>query len=120
MPSRNADSSKRRSRPTVISSVPSDDADAQPTVHVGRRLRVCRVQRKLTQEQAAGAAGLTRNALGRLEAQQFPNPSLRTLVALMQVYELGSLEELLGPLPSYRLANSWEDAGWTGPRRESS
>ncbi len=98
-------------------STPSDDE--QSTVHLGRRLRQCRDSRRLTQAQAAAAAGITRNALGRLEGKQFPNPSLQTLLALMQVYGLRSLEELLGPLPSHLLAKEWAEAGWTGTRRGS-
>ncbi len=107
-------------RRRVLRSVPSDLPDAHSTVHIGHRLRDCRERQGLTQENAAGAAGLTRNALASLEGKQFPNPHLQTLLALMQVYKLSSLEELLGPLPSYRVANSWEAAGWTGTRRQSS
>lgn len=122
MPLSDKDEGKRprRRRPAVLSSVPTASSDdARSTVHIGQRLRAWREERRLTQEDAAGAAGITRNALGRLEAKQFPNPSLQTLLGLMRVYELGSLEELLGPLPSYRLAKDWEETGWIGTRRSS-
>jgi transcriptional regulator with XRE-family HTH domain len=86
-------------------------------VHVGQRLRRLRQARGLTQEQAAAAAGLTRNTLGSLERERFPDPHLSTLLTLMHVYQLGTLEELLGPLPSARVANAWEEEGRTGTRR---
>lgn len=119
MPSKDRGRLPRRRRPTVLSSVPPPASYEQSTVHIGSHLRACREKNKLTQEDAAGAAGITRNALGRLERERFPNPSLRTLLALMQVYKLHSLEELLGPLPSYRLAKDWKEAGWAGTRHAS-
>ncbi|MGH3873556.1 MAG: helix-turn-helix domain-containing protein [Pseudonocardiaceae bacterium] len=106
-----------RAAPNGASAVPSDD---QSTVHLGRRLRQCRDSSGLTQAQAAAAAGITRNALGRLEGKQFPNPCLQTLLALMQVYRLHSLEELLGPFLSQQLAKEWAQAGWAGTRHEGS
>ncbi|MGH3854604.1 MAG: helix-turn-helix transcriptional regulator [Pseudonocardiaceae bacterium] len=104
---------RRRAAPNGVSTVLSDE---QSTVHLGHRLRQCRDSRGLTQAQAAAEAGITRNALGRLEGKQFPNPCLQTLLALMQVYRLRSLEELFGPLPSHRLAKEWAEAGWAGTR----
>jgi transcriptional regulator with XRE-family HTH domain len=100
--------------------VPSVLSDVNSSVHVGQHLRQWRRLRELTQEQAAVAAGLSRGWLAGIERERFPNPTLANLLALMQVYDLGSLDELLGPLPSYRIAQQWQAAGWTGTRRESS
>lgn len=85
----------------------------QPWTHLGRRLRDARKTRGLTQQEAATAAGLARNTLVSLERAQNPDPRLSTLLRLMRVYGLGSLEELLGPPPSYRMAEAWEAEGWT-------
>jgi DNA-binding XRE family transcriptional regulator len=115
----NPDGSRSRRRRNVPTGSSDGSTDEQLTVHVGHRLRQCRDSRGPTQAEAAEAAGITRNALGRLESKQFPNPSLQTLLALMIVYRLCSLEELLGPLPSDRLAKEWQDAGWVGRRQGS-
>lgn len=81
--------------------------DDHSTVHLGQTLRERRLAAGLTQERAAALAGITRNALAKLEKQQLPNPSLRTLLALMRAYELDSVEALLGPLPSAVAAAMW-------------
>lgn len=109
-------SGRRRHRPAVLRSVPTSGSAEQSTIHIGHRMRACREAKGLTQEAAAAEAGITRNALGKIESRQFPNPTLQTMLALMQVYGLRSLEELLGPLPSYRLANDWQRSGWAGTR----
>lgn len=70
-------------------------------------------------EQAAAAAGLTRNTIGNLEGVKFPDPKLSTLLRLMRAYGLNSLEELLGPVPSARLAAAWEEVGWETSRDAS-
>jgi transcriptional regulator with XRE-family HTH domain len=69
-------------------------------VHIGDALRARRDAAGLTQEGAAARAGITRNALAALEKQQFPNPALRTVLALMQAYELDTVEALFGTTPS--------------------
>jgi transcriptional regulator with XRE-family HTH domain len=89
-------------------------------VHLGERLREVRNQSGLTQEKAAGAAGITRNRLADLEKARFPNPTLSTLLRLMRAYNLRSIEELLGPVPSARLAAAWEEEEWETSRDESS
>jgi transcriptional regulator with XRE-family HTH domain len=71
-------------------------------------------------EQAAAAAGLTRNTIGSLESARFPDPKLSTLLRLMRAYDLSSVEELLGPIPSARLAAAWEQDGWESARDASS
>jgi len=107
------------SRPP-LHSVPDLDATDQLRVHLGERLRAVRKQSRLTQEQAAVASGITRTTIAELEKARFPNPKLSTLLRLMRTYELRSLEELLGPVPSARLAAAWEEEGWDTSREESS
>lgn len=102
-------------RPPRLAAVGQADR-AQPAVHIGQVLRARREAAGLTQERAAVAAGLTRNTLGSIEKSALPDPHLSTLLALMQVYGLGSLDELLGPMPSMTLAESWQAKGWSGGR----
>lgn len=89
---------------------------AQQAVHVGLVLRKHREASGLTQERAAVAAGLTRNTLGALEKSAFPDAHLSTLLALMRVYSLGSLDQLLGVTPSRQVADAWAALGWDGGR----
>jgi transcriptional regulator with XRE-family HTH domain len=110
---------QRSGRP-ALRSVPEPDPADQPRVHLGNRLRAARMATGLTMERAAVAAGLTRNTIGSLENARFPDPKLSTLLRLMRVYGLSSLEELLGPVPSARLAAAWEHEGWETSRGESS
>ncbi|ORA60863.1 MULTISPECIES: helix-turn-helix transcriptional regulator [Mycobacteriaceae] len=91
-----------------------DTQAVQSTVHLGQVLRAHRERAKLTQEQAAVRAGITRGALAALEKKQFPDPHLSTLLALMLTYRLGSLEALLGPSHSEVLAATWHAQGWQG------
>lgn len=91
-------------------------ASAQSTVHMGAVLRAHREAAGLTQERAAVAAGLTRNTLVTIEKAVRPDPHLSTLLALMKVYGVGSLEELLGPMPSKVLADAWEATDGLGGR----
>jgi transcriptional regulator with XRE-family HTH domain len=109
----------RRGRPP-LQVVPDLDAPDQLRVHLGDRLRTVRKQSRLTQEKAAVAAGITRGRLAELEKARFPNPTLSTLLRLMRTYKLRSIEELLGPVPSARLAAAWEEGGWDTSREESS
>jgi transcriptional regulator with XRE-family HTH domain len=83
--------------------VQNDSVDAHFTVHVGQRLQELRRHAGLTQERAAVGAGLTRNTLMTLERAAHPDPRLSTLLKLMMLYNLGSIEELLGATPSARL-----------------
>ena len=110
---------RARGRPS-LQVVPDLDASNRLRVHLGERLRLLRTQSGLTQEKAAGAAGITRNRLAELEKARFPNPTLNTLLRLMQVYGLESVEELLGPTPSFRLAAAWQEEGWDTSRKENS
>jgi transcriptional regulator with XRE-family HTH domain len=108
-----------RGRPP-LHSVPDPDDTEQLRWHLGERLRAVRRQSGLTQEQAAVAAEMTRSRLAELEKARFPNPTLSTLLRLMRTYNLRSLEELLGPVPSARLAAVWEEEGWGTSREQSS
>lgn len=82
-------------------------SDDQSTVHIGHWFRRCREDAGLTQEQAAGRAGITRNALAALEKRALPNPGLKTMLSLMRAYDLDSIEALLGPARSVQLAAAW-------------
>lgn len=92
------------------------EEDAQSSVHVGRHLRRLREGAGLSQEVAAVRAGLTRNTLGRLESHPLPDMRLSTLFALMELYDVGSLEELLGVPPSRRALADWVQVGRPGLR----
>jgi DNA-binding XRE family transcriptional regulator len=98
-----------RGRPQ-LRSVP--DPGNQPRMHLGERLRDLRIKNRLTQEQAAVHAGLTRKSIARYENSRFPNLYLSNLLRLMTTYQVSSLEELLGTAPSARLAAAWEEEGW--------
>lgn len=113
-------SGRRRPGRPRLHSVPDPDPTNQLRVHLGERLRTVRKLSGLTQEQAAVAAGVTRTTIAELEGARFPNPKLSTLLRLMRTYELGSLEELLGSVPSARLAAAWEEEGWGTSREEGS
>jgi transcriptional regulator with XRE-family HTH domain len=56
-------------------------------VTVGERLRELRIERGLTLEQVAEAAGLSKSYISQLENDK-SNPSLNSLQAIMRVYEL--------------------------------
>lgn len=101
----------------LLSVVRQGGSGAQSTPHVGEHLRHLRQQVELTQEQAAARAGLTRNTIADLERREFPNPHLDVLLALMDVYEVGSIEELLGATPSRVVGRAWRDRDWIGSRR---
>lgn len=84
------------------------------SVHVGAHLRRLRAARGWSIEDAAVRAGLSRNTLSKLEGMALPNPRLATLLALMELYDLQSIEELLGLLPSRALLRAWVEEGRPG------
>jgi transcriptional regulator with XRE-family HTH domain len=106
--------------PPALHVVPDHDAADQSSVHLGNRLRAVREQTGLSQEKAAGKAGITRNRLALLEKTRFPNPTLSTLLGLMRAYKLRSIEELLGPVPSARLVAAWPEEDWDAAGDEGS
>lgn len=84
------------------------DHSAQSAVHIGMVFKRHRQLAGMTQEQAASKSGLTRNTIIALERARFPDPHLSTMLALVEAYGLGSLEQLLGDLPSpLRLRRVW-------------
>ena len=89
-------------------------ASAHSSVHLGDRLRALRAAQGWSIDEAATRAGLSRNTLSNLERSSFPNPTLSTLLALMEVYELRSIEELLGAVPSRLLLTDWVRLGRPG------
>jgi DNA-binding XRE family transcriptional regulator len=117
MPGKRPSERGRDGHERALQVVGVSQSDAQLTVHIGARLRHLRLRQGLTQEQAAAAAGITRNTLVGLERRRFPNPYLSTLLALMHCYGLSSLDELLGPLPAGAIYDAWEAAGWASTRR---
>lgn len=51
-------------------------------VELGKRLRIAREQRGMTQKQAAQAAGIATDMISRLENGRYQSPGLRTLVRI--------------------------------------
>lgn len=113
MTSRNA---ARGPQPSRNLQVVGSAEDAYSTVQIGASLKARRRAAGLTQERAAALAGLTRGAVAKLEASELPDPHLSTLLALMRTYGLGSVEELLGHVPSAEIARYWESQEWEGGR----
>jgi transcriptional regulator with XRE-family HTH domain len=89
---------------------------AQSNVHLGSRLRELRHDAGWSIEAAAARAGLSANTLANLERAALPNPNLSTLLSLMEIYKLDSIEELLGWLPSRLLLGAWVARGRPGTR----
>jgi transcriptional regulator with XRE-family HTH domain len=104
----------RRVRPLIAVAAGSL---AHSDVHLGVRVRELRRRRGWSIEEAAGRAGLSRNTLGNLETAVLPNPNLSTLLALMEVYELRSIEELFGSMASRVVLERWVAEGRPGARR---
>jgi transcriptional regulator with XRE-family HTH domain len=63
---------------------PTTPAGDQPQAAIGRRLRTARQVRGLTLDQVAGAAGLTKSFLSRLERDEV-SPSVASLVTVCEV-----------------------------------
>jgi transcriptional regulator with XRE-family HTH domain len=91
-------------------------SSTHPTVHLGERLRALRASREWSIEAAAAKAGLSGNTLSNLERTALPNPTLSTLLALMEIYDLGSIDDLFGPAPSRLLLAEWVAIGRPGTR----
>jgi len=66
---------------------------------LGDRLRWLRAERSLGA--LAIATGISKARLDQLEKTELPNPSLAHLLRLQRAHGCGSLDELLGPLPSW-------------------
>lgn len=89
---------------------------AHQSVHLGERIREHRTHRQWSIGTAAAMAGLSANTLANLERSEMPNPTLSTLLALMELYELDSIEQLLGAAPSRLLLRQWVATGRPGIR----
>lgn len=86
------------------------------TSDLGSALRRHRKARGWSIAEAASRAGLSMNTLANTERTALPNPTLGTLLSLMDIYEVNSLEELLGELPTSLLLRTWVSAGRPGVR----
>src|SRR4051794_15583304 len=75
-------------------SSPSPQAARKIASSLPRRLRQLRSERGLNIKQVALAAGVAPSTLGQLE-RGLHEPSLGTMLALVDFYELCSIEELL-------------------------
>jgi transcriptional regulator with XRE-family HTH domain len=72
---------------------------------VGQRLRALRSDRRLSQADVAGHAGVHQSEWSRLEAGEI-DPRLSWLLRVQHLFGIESLESLFGPLPSRRLLGS--------------
>jgi transcriptional regulator with XRE-family HTH domain len=85
-------------------------------VHLGWTLRRLRHGRGWSIGQAASMAGISPNTLSNVERSAMPNPTLSTLLALMDIYKVDTIEGLLGPTPSQELLQEWISMGRPGRR----
>lgn len=77
---------------------------------IARRLKQLRLDQRprLSQREAAERIGITQGALSQLEAGE-KLPSLPTLLGMQQAYNLASLEQIFGDLPSRALMRPTQD-----------
>ncbi len=73
--------------------------DAHQTEQFGQRLRALREGRRWSTRELASRAGIANGAVSQLESGT-TSPRLTTMLALVRAFELRSIEELLGPLPT--------------------
>jgi transcriptional regulator with XRE-family HTH domain len=90
--------------------------DTHYNVHLGRTLRHLRHARGWSIDEAANRANLSRNTLSNVERSVVPNPTLSTLFSLMELYEVQTIEGLLGSVPSAMLLDEWVAQGRPGLR----
>lgn len=98
-----ADRRRRRVGPGQAASADADTSRTGPTNPVGdltgtSRLRLARLAQGLSQQELAGVAGISRQAVAAVEAGRF-EPSLRVALALSRALGL-AVEELFGPGPA--------------------
>lgn len=93
--------------PSIRTALPRRSADSRLSAagraRVGARIRALRGKRSL--EDIAEAAGVSGGTLGAIERGE-TDPRLGTLLRLLPALGLGSIEELIGPLPAATLAES--------------
>lgn len=90
--------------------------DAGQLARFGERLRFLRLRdpnRRLSQRELARRTGLSPTTISELE-QGLHEPRLGTLLALREGLGVGSIEELLGPMPSSTLTTSADDGAGNG------
>ena len=86
-----------------ISSLQSERAlSSDQLARFSAHLRFLAVERNLSVRQIAVAAKLSSGSIQRLLSGQ-QEPRLGTILALVEVFRLGSIEQLLGVLPSEQL-----------------
>jgi transcriptional regulator with XRE-family HTH domain len=78
------------------------DLLAEALRHVGSSVRDLRLAHGLSQEEAAGRAGLSQAGWSRVESGD--GPRLAELLAIQHLFGVESLESFLGVFPSRRLA----------------
>jgi transcriptional regulator with XRE-family HTH domain len=61
-----------------------EDAERRYMTELGRRVRVAREHRGMTQKEAATAAGIATDMISRLENGRYLSPGLRTLVRIAE------------------------------------
>lgn len=87
---------------------PGRGLPAAITKAIARRIKQLREERHLSQKQSAHRIGISQAALSQLEAGT-KLPSLATLLKMQAAYDLGSLEQIFGDLPSQLLTRPPED-----------
>lgn len=75
---------------------------------IGPRVVQLRGERRISQDMLVGLSGLSSGVVSRLERGE-SNPTLSTILRLAGALDLGSIEQLLGELPSRRAAASAAD-----------
>lgn len=70
--------------------------------------------KEMSRRALAKAARLSPGTIEKLEAGDIKKPSLRLLLALRAGLRLGTIEELLGPLPSDTYRDEIENSGPNG------
>ena len=98
--------------PQIVELKP-DDERAEPRLTARQLARVAERLKELrgsaiSQRELARRTGLSAGTIGQIE-QGRHEPRLGTLLALRGALGLGSIEELLGPMPSTALDSGWED-----------
>jgi transcriptional regulator with XRE-family HTH domain len=81
---------------------------------IGPRVVQLRRERRISQDMLVALSGLSSGVVSRLERGE-SNPSLSTILRLAVALDLGSIEQLLGELPSRR-----PTAAAASDRREAS
>jgi transcriptional regulator with XRE-family HTH domain len=90
-----------------------DEDEAEPRLTARQLARVAERLKELrgsaiSQRELARRTGLSAGTIGQIE-QGRHEPRLGTLLALRGALDLGSIEELLGPMPSTALESVRED-----------